>query len=119
MANGRWLDPHNAKLVYHAILGRALVELVVAGRALGAADAEIERATAAALDNAADEILNQGVSVVTVPTQTLASALLRWRDDPKWRNAVNALAAVGLARGAPESEMGLYAASYLEYAARR
>jgi hypothetical protein len=119
MADGRWLDPHNAKLVYHTILGRALVELVVAGRALGAADAEIERATAAALANAADEILNRGVSVVTVPTQTIASALLRWRDDPTWHKALNALAAVGLARGAPESEMGLYAASYLEYAARR
>ena len=119
MADGRWIDPHNAKLVYHAILCRALVELVVAGQQLDAADAAIERAAVAGLDNAAREILTLGVSVVTVPTEVFSQALLRWRDDRQWRDALTALAAAAFTPGATESEIGLYAAAYLEYVKRR
>lgn len=119
MENGRWLDPHNAKLVYHAILCRALVELSVSGARFGAPDAAVERAARLGLDNAADEILGQGVSVVTVPTETFSLALVRWRDDARWRRALHVLAAVALKPGASESEIGLYAAAYLDYAARQ
>lgn len=118
MDNGRWFDPHNAKLVYHAILCRALVELAIANRAFGLTDAAVEHAAALGLDNAADEILRDGVSVVTVPTEVFSQALLRWRDVPRWREALQALAGIGLARRAPSSELGPYAAAYLEYASR-
>lgn len=118
MENGRWFDPHNAKLVYHAILCRALVELAIAHKELGNPDEKVERAAKLGLDNAADEILNEGVSVVTVPTEVFSQALLRWRDEPRWREALHALAAAGLARRAPNSEIGPYAAAYYEYASR-
>ncbi len=116
MPDGRWIDPHNAKLVYHAILCRALVELAVANREFKVVDPVVEKAAAAGLDNASEEILTGGVSVVTVPTEALALALLRWKDDPRWRKALSALASAGLSRTAPGSEIGSYAAAYLEYA---
>lgn len=118
MDNGRWFDPHNAKLVYHAILCRALVELAIANRAFAVTDAAVERAATLGLDNAADEILREGVSVVTVPTEVFAQALSRWRTTPRWTAAMHALASTGLARRAPSSELGPYAAAYLDYAHR-
>jgi hypothetical protein len=119
LANGRWIDPHNAKLVYHAILCRALVEVAIAGRKLGVPVDAIEQAARAGLDNAAQEILTQGVSVVTVPTEVFSRALLHWRDEPRWRDTLNALAAVAFTPRATDSEIGFYAAAYLQYAKSR
>jgi inosine-uridine nucleoside N-ribohydrolase len=82
-------------------------------------DPAIEHAAVAGLDNAAEEILTQGVSVVTVPVEVFSQALLRWRDVPRWRAALHALAAVAFTAGATESEIGFYAAGYLQYAKSR
>lgn len=119
MSNGRWLDPHNAKLVYHTILCRALVELALAGEKLGAPDPAIIRGAVAGLDNAAEEILTQGVSVVTVPTEVFALTLLRWRETPRWHEAMAALGAVAFTPGAIPNDIGFYAAAFLQYAKSR
>ena len=119
MENGRWLDPHNAKLVYHAILGRALVALVAAQEAVGPpADPALRLASRRALDAAAEEILREGVSVVTVPTEWFADALREGPPVPAWEQALDRLARVAfqpeLSRQA-HSDVGWYAASYLAY----
>ena len=73
----------------------------------------------AGLDNAADEILTQGVPVVTVPTEVFSMALLRWRDSPRWRDAMSALGAVAFTPGAIANDISFYAAAYLQYAKSR
>ncbi len=117
MENGRWFDPHNARLVYEAILGRGLL---AAWRVWPESDyrrslADRLRLT---LDDLADRIIRKGASSNSTTTQLLADASrLLPNPSPRWVAAlnVNVNAAVHLIDDIRAPHIGLYLAEYLRF----
>jgi hypothetical protein len=62
-ANGRWLDPHNARTVYHLIILRALHDLAAAAPA---ARVEVTSATSKAVSALLDEFEKAGITTVAL-----------------------------------------------------
>lgn len=86
--NGRWLDPHNARTVYHVIILRALADL--------GAEAETRPVTDAAAAALLDEFDAMGITVEALP-ELLDLARLNPGDD-RLRQAVRSMAASLVAR---------------------
>lgn len=82
--NGRWVDAHNARTVYHVILLRALADL-------GPGDAEAEAAARAATRALLDEFDAAGVTVEALPE--LLALTRRWPDDARLAAATRTMAA--------------------------
>jgi len=93
MENGRWFDPHNARIQYHSVMMRALIEYYLA---LKYADSDkaigVKSAIIKGLDNLAEEIINLGVSNAheMLSLDALVLGLLAIDDKPLWQKAVNA-----------------------------
>ena len=79
---GRWLDPHNARAVYHWILVRNLAQVASAMR--DEAIDDLREALEIAVKNGADELLIHGIPVKDSAREGLLAAcealgLDRWR----------------------------------------
>lgn len=76
LPNGRWLDPHNARTVYHQVMIRAGLQLVESLRAEGRGEEATTVVTALrrALGNLLDEFDALGATIDNLDD------LLRWRD---------------------------------------
>jgi hypothetical protein len=121
MANGRRFDAHNAKLVYHGILVRGMLE---AYRALDESDAfrkPLRDALVRALDNAATEIRLHGASAATTATEMFCGALAVLGSNESWQTALNICVNAGLhaARDRQAPHPGLSVADYILYATSR
>jgi len=90
--NGRWLDPHNARTVYHLIILRALGDLTAALPTDRATErAELDAVTRPALKALLDEFDAMGHTVEALPEmQTLAALFL---DDERLQAATKLMAA--------------------------
>ena len=93
LENGRWLDQHNAKIQYHAIMMSQLGEFLLALRlAKNAFQATVERAMVLGLDNLAKEITTRGSSnieeMLAVDALVIGSLVLGNRQ--LWTDALNA-----------------------------
>lgn len=82
--NGRWVDPHNARTVYHVILLRALVDL-------GPGDVEVDAAARAATQVLLDEFDAAGLTVEALPE--LLALTRRWPDDARLAAATRTMGA--------------------------
>lgn len=92
VANGRWIDPHNARTVYHVILMRSLADLFTALPAVRAGErSEVQRVAELALRALLDEFDAMGITVEALPE------LLRMREvfpeDRRLQDAIGAMAA--------------------------
>ncbi len=90
--NGRWLDAHNARTVYHVIILRALGDLASVLPADRATErAELDRVIVPAIKTLLDEFDAMGITVEALPElQTLAKL---YPDDMRLRNATQSMAA--------------------------
>jgi hypothetical protein len=82
--NGRWIDPHNARTVYHVIILRALADL---GRS-----AEIDAITQPAIRALLDEFDAMGITVEALPE--LHALAKQHPDDARLQKAVRGMASV-------------------------
>jgi hypothetical protein len=82
--NGRWIDPHNARTVYHVIILRALADL---GRS-----AEIDAITQPAIRALLDEFDAMGITVESLPE--LHALAKQHPDDARLQKAVRDMASV-------------------------
>lgn len=74
--NGRWMDAHNARTVYHVIILRALADLEAAlPESLEAERAEMAAVTAPALKALLDEFDAMGLTVEALPELQAVAAL--------------------------------------------
>lgn len=90
-ANGRWIDPHNARTVYHVILLRALGDLHGTLPADRAADRkEVAEVAGSALRALLDEFDAMGVTVEALPELLTLQAV--FPEDPRLRAAVAVMA---------------------------
>lgn len=87
-ANGRWMDPHNARTVYHVILLRALADL---GRS-----EEVDAVTRPALRALLDEFDAMGITVEALPE--LRQLAERFPEDTRLHKAVRDMASVIFAK---------------------
>jgi len=83
LENGRWIDPHNARTVYHFIILRALHDLwEVLPREHRDVRAEVSRAAARAVTAALDEFEKAGITAVAL-RELLRHEELNPRPDPR------------------------------------
>ncbi|MFN7561988.1 MAG: hypothetical protein ACK5TH_09430 [Prosthecobacter sp.] len=82
--NGRWIDPHNARTVYHVIILRALADL---GRS-----AEVDAITQPAIRALLDEFDAMGITVEALPE--LHALAKQHPDDARLQKAVRDMASV-------------------------
>lgn len=117
MQSGRWFDPHNAKLVYHGILVRGILETY---RVLPAEDPlrkTLRESLARALDNAAAEIRERGASSISTTTEMLSQALLILGPNAAWEEAlrINVNAGIRILGDRQAPVVGREIAHYLAY----
>jgi hypothetical protein len=105
--NGRWLDAHNARTVYHVIILRALGDLTSALPVDRTTERqEIDRVTLLALNSLLDEFDSMGITVEALPElQTLAKL---HPDDKRLRDAMQSMAAsiISKCTDGKQSKMG-------------
>ncbi len=90
LPNGRWMDPHNARIQYHSIILRHGLELLLALRQAGDTGAEeMVPALRAGIDNLAAQIVTYGASniheMLSLETLSLAKVILG--ENPTWTEA--------------------------------
>lgn len=86
--NGRWVDPHNARTVYHVIILRALADL---GRS-----PEVDAIAQPAIRALLDEFDAMGITVEALPElQTLSK---QYPDDTRLKKAVRDMASVNVSK---------------------
>jgi hypothetical protein len=91
-ANGRWLDPHNARTVYHVILLRALADLAAVLPAERTGErAEVLAVLRPGLDALLREFDSMGITVEALPELLAAQKLLP--DETRLPAAIAAMAA--------------------------
>ncbi len=117
MKNGRWFDAHNAKLVYHAIIVRAMLEVYLALDDKHEFRKRLRTAIVLSVDNAASQIIKHGASSNSKSSEILCEALLIFGPQKKWKEALNININAGLHvmqdRQAPN--IGAYLPHYLRY----
>ena len=117
MKNGRWLDPHNARLVYHGIIVRGMLEVY---RTLDE-DHEfrnpLRESLTRALDHAAAQIRKSGASSNSTTTQIFSGALTILGPNKQWETALNINVNAGLhvMRDRRAPNVGIYLSAYLRY----
>ena len=121
MRNGRWWDPHNARLVYHGIIVRGMLE---AYRALDEAHGfreSLRDSLTRALDNAAAQIRKNGASSNSTTTEVLSRALMIFGPDERWEEALNINVNAGLhvMRDRRAPNVGIYLPHYIRYMERK
>ena len=105
--NGRWMDAHNARTVYHVIILRALGDLGVAlPTTSGAERIELEKVIQPAVHALLDEFDAMGITVESLPELLTLSHLEP--DDTRLRAAVEAMASsiVGKSTDGKRVKMG-------------
>jgi len=93
MENGRWFDPHNARIQYHSVMMRALIEYYLALQvAESKKAAKVKLAIVKGLNNLAMEITTFGISNPheMLSLDALALGALAIEDKPLWKRAMNA-----------------------------
>ncbi|PCJ67001.1 MAG: hypothetical protein COA73_00720 [Candidatus Hydrogenedentota bacterium] len=92
MSDGRWVDPHNARIQYHSILLRALCDFYTALTINDPSEAEdIKQSIVLGLDNLAMQINSNGASnlheLLSLDVLCIGSALFGGREN--WTQAIN------------------------------
>ncbi len=91
-ANGRWIDPHNARIQYHSVMLRAMLEYWLALVQAGDQDAEeVHGRIALGLDNLAEQINRFGASNAheALALDILSLGLIALGPNDAWRRAAD------------------------------
>jgi len=117
MKNGRWFDPHNAKLVYHGIIVRAMLEVYKNIENDNIFKKELRHSISIAIDNASNEIKNNGASSISTSTEMLSEALYYLGENENWEEAlnININASLHIRNNNKAPNVGLYLANYIKY----
>ena len=94
-SNGRWVDQHNARPQYHAVMSRNLVEYSLAlEQAKDPRAGQARGRTELALDNLALEINTYGASNAEegLPLEALSVGLMAFGPHPQWEKAADVYA---------------------------
>ncbi len=95
--NGRWIDAHNARTVYHVIIVRALGDLAsVLAENHKAERAEVDQIARPAIEALLDEFDAMGITVEALPELLTLASL--YPSDLRLQKAVNDMAAVIVAK---------------------
>lgn len=95
--NGRWMDAHNARTVYHVIILRALADLSsVLPPDRKAEREEVEQVTRPAMRALLTEFDAMGITVEALPEMLALSAL--YRGETQWQRATQSMAASIIAK---------------------
>ncbi len=92
MPNGRWIDQHNAKIQYHAILCAQVTEYLLALRlAQDDAAPRVEKQLRLSLDNLAAELTTHGTNNAeeALSLSALAIGLMVVGPEPAWNKGLN------------------------------
>ena len=92
MSNGRWFDQHNARIQYHSVILRSLIDFHRALKQAADPYADTVKDHAVlGLDNLAAQIATYGVSNVheLLSLDALCMGLSVFGDHPRWKQAVN------------------------------
>jgi hypothetical protein len=116
MESGRWFDPHNARLVYHAIIVRAMLEVYQALPEKHALLPTLKRKLILALDEAAGRIRKDGASSNSTTTEMFGRALILLGPKKSWEEAlyINVNAGIRVMKDRRAPNVGLYLVHYLE-----
>ena len=116
LSNGRWLDPSDSQLVFHAMNVRAMMSVYAALPQQHALKAKLKGKIVRGLDNAARQITVNGASSVTTPTAMFVEALDLFGENQAWRTALQININAGLEafndRKAPA--VGIFLPAYLK-----
>jgi hypothetical protein len=117
MENGRWMDPHNAKIVYHAINARGLLALRRSLPGDHPGIGEIHAALQLCLKEAVRDVLENGVTSASVLTEVLSDALYFNLAPDGAEKALTKLIQSGMAaeHGLKVPEPGPYVVNYLRW----
>jgi len=91
-ANGRWIDPHNARIQYHSVMLRAMIEYWLARVQAGDSRAdEVRGRIALGLDNLAEQINRFGASNAheALALDALSLGLIALGPYADWRRAAD------------------------------
>ncbi len=92
MENGRWVDPHNAKIQYHSVMVRSLIDYYLALEQAEDDSAEpIKAKIEVALDNVSEQITSYGASnfYELLSLDALCLGLMTFGHRNNWERAVN------------------------------
>ncbi|MBV1908753.1 MAG: hypothetical protein KUG78_05490 [Kangiellaceae bacterium] len=117
LPNGRWFDPINSRLIYHATNVRAMLAVY---RNLLEADPfkkQLKQRIERALTNATTEIINYGASSVTTSTEMLVDAMKTLDANSDWQTAlnININAGIDSSENRGHSPIGIFLPSYLDF----
>ena len=125
LPDGHWFDPHNARMVYHGILVRGILEVYLALPEGDERKSIVLDSLVRALDHASATVKaggafrENGASSNFTMTEALSRALSHLGPNPQWEEALSININAGLHiiedRGAPF--VNLYLADYLAYRA--
>ncbi len=105
--NGRWMDPHNARTVYHVIILRGIGDL--GGIAAGGQRGEIDAVAGPAIRALLDEFDAMGITVEALPELQSLAAL--YPEDGRLAKAVSVMAGGIAAKCADGKRVGMGAAA--------
>lgn len=92
LPNGRWVDPHNARIQYHSVMLIGLIEYELALEAAGLPRAQrVGEAVRLGLDNLAAQINCHGPSNAheALALEALALGTMRYGQNSTWTDAMN------------------------------
>ena len=92
MANGRWFDQHNAKIQYHSVMLRSLIDFYLALNEAADPYAEtVKKRIVLGLDNLAEQITSCGASNVheLLSLDALCLGLMVFGQHENWEKAAN------------------------------
>ncbi len=115
--SGRWFDPINARLLYHAANVRGMLAVYRNLPAENDFKAVLKQHIIRALDNASKQINSNGASSTTTSTEMLIEGLRELGEKAEWRTAlnININAAIESADNG-DANIGLFLPSYIEFA---
>jgi len=115
--SGRWLDPFNAKLIYHSINVRGLLAVLRQLPKEHSFREELAMKTQQAINNAAEQITSHGASSVSTSTEMLIDGLEALGPNQKWVEAININinATLKQLQNIRVSDIGVYLPQYMRY----
>ena len=114
--NGRWFDPINSQLVFHAMNVRAMMSVYAALPQEHQLKVSLKGKIVKGLDNAAKQIQTYGASSVTTPTAMFVEALELLGENQAWRTAlqININASLEAFRDRKAPAVGIFLPAYLK-----
>jgi len=114
---GRWFDPINSRLIYHATNVRGMLAVYRNLEDNDLFKEVLRRKISIAVDNAARQIISNGASSATTSTVMLVEAMEIFGPNTEWQTAlkINVNAAIDTSQKKGSTPIGVFLPRYIDY----